>query len=103
MKRYNFSIDNAAADWWQYHFDDALLRNDISWRTWRVTLQKHLSNDQLAGRACGICGVSLARDSPHNVEYRGGYALMYCLEQCDAVTQNMQHTITAIEHGYAKL
>lgn len=96
MKRYAFCIDNAAADWWQYHFDDALLRNDVSWRTWRIALQKQLSQDQLNGIACGICGV--ATEANCDKVLLGGYKIAYCSIQCESpLRQDMRRTLSVFE------
>lgn len=96
MKRYAFCIDNAAADWWQYHFDDALLRNDVSWRSWRIALQKQLSQDQLNGVACGICGIFVKSDC--NRVLLGGYSIAYCLRPCESpLQQEMKQTLSALE------
>ncbi len=98
MKRYTFSIDDATAEWWQYHFDDALLRNDVSWRTWRIALQKQLSQEQLSGDACGICGNLFLGQSPHGEEYLGGYRISFCLDSCESpIRKDIQKTLDIIE------
>ncbi len=96
MKRYAFCIDNAAADWWQYHFDDALLRNDVSWRSWRIALQKQLSQDQLNGLACGICGEITEPDCGKVL--LGGYKIAYCLTLCESpLRRDIKQTLTVLE------
>jgi len=96
MKRYTFSIDNASADWWQYHFDDALLRNDVSWRSWRIALQQQLTQEQLHGKACGVCGRALT--GKYDELLLGGYTIGMCHSPCQSLLQqDMQNTLTTIE------
>jgi hypothetical protein len=96
MKRYSFYIDDSAADWWQYHFDDGLLRNDVAWRSWRIALQKQLSQQQLNGIACSICGVHV--DTACRTVVLGGYRLVYCQTACQSPLQReIGATIATLE------
>jgi hypothetical protein len=103
MKRYAFSIDDATAEWYQYHFDDALLRNDVSWRTWRIALQQRLNQRQLAGEACGICGITIREDMPHGTEFLGGYQIVYCSERCESpLEKEIRETVEELEPDNSK-
>lgn len=98
MKHYTFSIDDATAEWYQYHFDDALLRNDVSWRTWRIALQQRLNQRQLEGKACGICNTPITKDAPHGTEFLGGYEIVYCLDQCESpLEKEIRETVAELE------
>ncbi|MGF7229435.1 MAG: hypothetical protein ACQR33_05655 [Candidatus Saccharibacteria bacterium] len=102
-RRYTFSIDNATAEWYQYHFDDALLRNDVSWRTWRLALQRRLNPKQLEGQACGVCGIDIAEETPHGTEFLGGYRIVYCLAECESpLEKEIRETVESLEPGMTK-
>gem|GEM_PF-4812457 len=53
------AMDDAAAEWYAYHFHDTLFLNDTSWIYWHVRLQQILNDDQLQGRACAFCSAAL--------------------------------------------
>lgn len=81
--RYSFTLDAASAERYQYHFGDTLLRNDVSWRTWRSTLQQRLKPEQLNAQACAICSMSASSSQLFLHEYLGGYHLIYCARPCN--------------------
>lgn len=77
-------MDDATANWYNYHFDDDLLLHDTAWRHWRLKLQAILTAEQLAGRACAVCTKPIdyvPKDSQK--DYLGGYTLVTCVEQCN--------------------
>lgn len=81
-RKLTFSLDETCVDWYDYHFQDTILRNDIVWRTWRSIIQKRLSSEQLAGRACAICNKTI--DGAVRTEYVGGYRLVTCPRRCQS-------------------
>ena len=81
-----FTLDETCIRWYDYHFNDFLLRNDISWRSWRVTLQRVLSEAQLEGLACAICSRAIPLYEEAPVEYLGGYGLRTCASHSEPVT-----------------
>lgn len=97
-KQYTFMLDDSCVDWYDYHFEDTILRNDIVWRTWRAVLQRYLSADQLRGRACGLCGVAITPDLLTLVEYVGGYKILICAKRCETTLErDMRETVEQIE------
>jgi len=89
-----FMLDETCVDWYDYHFQDTILRNDIVWRTWRSTVQKYLNHEQLTGRACAICGTTAS--GAVCAEYVGGYRLVTCPRRCQTPSeQSMHKTIDA--------
>jgi hypothetical protein len=96
--RYSFTLDAKSTEWYQYHFGDTLLRNDISWRTWRAILQHRLMPDQLASQACAICRTPVSSQRLFLHEYLGGYHLIYCARPCTTpLEESAQRTIEDIE------
>jgi hypothetical protein len=101
-----FAMDDAAANWYSYHFHDTLFLNDTAWVYWHIRLQELLSEDQLQGRTCAFCGTAMAvlpvlsdQDSslvkmsptdslrmsqvaPGPVEHIAGYTIRCCKEPC---------------------
>jgi len=99
------AMDDAAADWYSYHFHDTLFLNDTAWVYWHVRLQQLLTEDQLQGRACALCGALLpvleqntsylgsrfakgARGHPKSfvasvlTQHIAGYTIRYCQQPC---------------------
>ncbi len=102
------AMDDAAANWYSYHFHDTLFLNDTSWTYWHVKLTEFLSEDQLHGRACAFCerqvhneaagALETLRRMPKrpgslpaplaigvdgtNVQYIAGYTIRCCKEPC---------------------
>lgn len=87
------AMDDAAANWYSYHFHDTLFLNDTFWVYWHIKLQEMLSEDQLLGKACAFCGSFGAVDnspSPSSVrkrkdmhiEHIAGYTIACCKEPC---------------------
>ena len=103
------TMDDAAAEWYSYHFHDTLFLNDTAWVYWHTRLKQLLTEDQLQGRACAFCGLTLAVPGakPHNfahsipesprslknssqgdtppkalTQYIAGYTIRCCREPC---------------------
>jgi hypothetical protein len=96
--RDSFTLDTRSVEWYQYHVGDAPLRNDVSWRTWRLVLQQHLTPQQLAAEACAICNIPVTPQKLFVGDYLGGYHLLYCVRPCQTPTeQSAQRTIEEME------
>lgn len=97
-KNYNFRLDDSCADWYDYHFNDVILRNDIVWRSWRDVLQRYLNEDQLHGRNCALCGVAIRPEMLTITEYVGGFKIVICSRRCETtLEQDMRRTIDDVE------
>jgi len=79
MQQLTFTLDESCIRWYSYHFNDTILRNDISWRSWHLALQRTLNDKQLDGADCAICGRHIPQNEAAPIEYLGGYSLRTCL------------------------
>jgi len=98
VKKLTFSLDDTCVDWYDYHFQDTILRNDIVWRTWRVVLQRYLSADQLYGRCCALCGTRVTAGMLTRSEYVGGFKIIICARRCEtALERDMRQAVEEVE------
>lgn len=73
-------MDDAAANWYEYHFHDTLFLNDTFWVTWHVRLLQLLTPQQLEGQACAFCGTAYDKDM--DTEHLAGFRIVCCREPC---------------------
>lgn len=92
-KELHFTLDETCISWYDYQFQDTILRNDIVWRAWRSVIQRNLTAQQRAGMACAICNTCIT-PAQAAIEYVGGYRLATCPPRCpSALEQSISSTI----------
>ena len=87
MQQLTFTLDESCIRWYAYHFHDTILRNDISWRSWHLALQRVLNAEQLEGMDCAMCGRHIPQNEAAPIEYLGGYSLRTCLAHSEPQAQ----------------
>jgi predicted sulfurtransferase len=103
MGHMNYTLPDDCADWFEYHFNDTALRNDIYWRDWRHVIQKYLSAEQQQGLHCAICDTPLTAASLTTTEHVGGYQLKCCVRPCSTPQeQAMRKTVEEFEKNAAE-
>lgn len=97
-KQFTFRLDDSCVEWYDYHFQDTILRNDIVWRTWRTVLQKHLTPEQLHGNTCALCGIPIVPGMLTLSEYIGGFKIITCAKRCEtSLERDMRKTVEEVE------
>jgi hypothetical protein len=97
-KQFSFCLDDSCVEWYDYHFHDTILRNDIVWRTWRDVLQKYLTTDQLHGQRCALCGAQIKPGMLTLSEYVGGFKIITCARRCEtSLERDMRQTLKEVE------
>ena len=76
------AMDDAAANWHSYHFNDTLLLHTTYWMLWRGKLQGALNDNQLQGTACIFCTAPIPDIAQGIIEYMAGYTVAFCPHPC---------------------
>jgi len=97
-KELSFQLDDSCVEWYDYHFQDTILRNDIVWRTWRTVLQRYLTVDQLQGRNCALCDKPITAGMLVLSEYVGGFKIITCARRCEtSLERDIRQAVEEVE------